>query len=128
MVDTVGWGKALEDTQRGLTNALEKIGHAGAPETHPAAQEILAFIGSSAPKGSKLRERVHERALRLVAGRRRCPARRTLLHVGQLRIVNASGAPWPADKFNRKRCHGEQLSPANPHRYPMMKSALLPVW
>ena len=98
MVDTVGWGKALEDTQRGLTNALEKIGHAGAPETHPAAQEILAFIGSSAPKGSKLRERFmgepygwpQDAVDALLA---------TLFHVGQLRIVNASGAPWPPGKF-----------------------------
>ena len=55
MVDVVGWGKALEDAQRGLTNALEKVGHIGAPETHAAAQEILAFIGSSAQKGNKLR-------------------------------------------------------------------------
>jgi len=98
MVDAPGWGKALEDAQRGLTNALEKVGHAGAPETHPAAQEILAFIGSSAPKGSKLRERFmgepygwsQDAVDALLA---------TLFHVGQLRIVNASGAPWPPGKF-----------------------------
>lgn len=98
MVDAPGWGKALEDAQRGLTNALEKIGHAGAPESHPAAQEILAFIGSSAPKGSKLRERFmgepygwsQDAVDALLA---------TLFHVGQLRIVNTSGAPWPAGKF-----------------------------
>jgi lysozyme family protein len=35
----------------------KKVGHVGIPETHPAAQEILAFMGSGAPKGSKLRER-----------------------------------------------------------------------
>lgn len=98
MVDASGWGKALEDAQRGLTNALEKIGHAGAPETHPAAQEILTFIGSSAPKGSKLRERFmgepygwsQDAVDALLA---------TLFHVGQLRIVNASSAPWPPGKF-----------------------------
>lgn len=98
MVDAPGWGKALEDAQRGLTNALEKVGHAGAPETHPAAQEILTFIGSSAPKGSKLRERFmgepygwsQDAVDALLA---------TLFHVGQLRIVNASGAPWPPGKF-----------------------------
>lgn len=98
MVDAPGWGKALEDAQRGLANALEKVGHAGAPETHPAAQEILAFIGSSAPKGSKLRERFmgepygwsQDAVDALLA---------TLFHVGQLRIVNASGAPWPPGKF-----------------------------
>lgn len=98
MVDTAGWGKALEDAQRGLTNALEKVGHAGAPETHPAAQEILSFIGSSSPKGSKLRERFmgepygwsQDAVDSLLAA---------LFHVGQLRIVNASGAPWPAGKF-----------------------------
>lgn len=98
MVDAPGWGKALEDAQRGLANALEKVGHAGAPETHPATQEILAFIGSSAPKGSKLRERFmgepygwsQDAVDALLA---------TLFHVGQLRIVNASGAPWPPGKF-----------------------------
>lgn len=98
MVDAPGWGKALEDAQRGLASALEKVGHAGAPETHPAAQEILAFIGSSAPKGSKLRERFmgepygwsQDAVDALLA---------TLFHVGQLRIVNASGAPWPPGKF-----------------------------
>lgn len=98
MVDAPGWGKALEDAQHGLTNALEKVGHAGAPETHPAAQEILAFIGSGAPKGSKLRERFmgepygwsQDAVDTLLA---------TLFHVGQLRIVNASGAPWPPGKF-----------------------------
>ena len=100
MVDSSGWDKAMEDAQRGLTNALEKVGHAGAPETHPAAQEILAFIGSSAPKGSKLREQFmgepygwsKDTVDALLA---------TLFHVGQLRIVNASGAPWPAGRFNR---------------------------
>lgn len=98
MVDTPGWGKALEDAQRGLANALEKVGHAGAPETHPAAQEILGFIGSGAPKGSKLRERFmgesygwsQDAVDTLLA---------TLFHAGQLRIVNASGTPWPAGKF-----------------------------
>ena len=98
MVDAPGWGNALADAQRGLTNALEKVGHAGAPETHPAAQEILTFIGSSAPKGSKLRERFmnepygwsQDAVDALLA---------TLFHVGQLRIVNASGAPWPPGKF-----------------------------
>jgi hypothetical protein len=96
--DAAGWGKALEDAQRGLTNALEKVGHVGAPETHPAAQEILSFMGSSAPKGSKLRERFmgepygwsQDAVDALLA---------TLFHVGQLRIVNASGAPWPPGKF-----------------------------
>lgn len=100
MVDTPGWDKAMENAQRGLTNALEKVGHAGAPETHPAAQEILTFIGSSAPKGSKLREQFMEQPYgwskdtvdALLA---------TLFHVGQLRIVNASGALWPAGRFNR---------------------------
>lgn len=98
MADAPGWGKALEDAQRGLTNALEKVGHAAAPETHAAAQEILAFIGSSAPKGSKLRERFmgepygwsQDAVDTLLA---------TLFHIGQLRIVNASGAPWPPGKF-----------------------------
>jgi hypothetical protein len=98
MTDAPGWGKALEDAQRGLTNALEKVGHAGAPETHPAAQEILSFIGSSCTKGSKLRERFlgepygwsQDAVDTLLA---------TLFLVGQLRIVNASGASWPPGKF-----------------------------
>ena len=98
MVDAPGWGKALEDAQRGLADALKKVGYDGAPETHTAAQEILAFIGSSAPKGSKLRERFmgepygwsQDAVDTLLA---------TLFHVGQLRIVNASGAPWPSGKF-----------------------------
>lgn len=97
-VDVPGWKQALEDAQRGLSNALEKVGHVGAPETHPAAQEILTFIGSTSPKGAKLRERFmgepygwsQDAVDTLLA---------TLFHVGQLRIVNASGAPWPAGKF-----------------------------
>jgi hypothetical protein len=98
MVDASGWGKALEDAQRGLSNALEKVGHFGLPETHPAAQEILAFMGSSALKGNKLRERFmgepygwsQDAVDALLA---------TLFHVGQLRITHASGAPWPPGKF-----------------------------
>lgn len=98
MVDATGWGKALEDAQRGLSNALEKVGHFGLPETHPAAQEILAFMGSSALKGNKLRERFmgqpygwsQDAVDALLA---------TLFHVGQLRITHASGAPWPPGKF-----------------------------
>ncbi|MCM8614222.1 MAG: BREX system P-loop protein BrxC [Candidatus Accumulibacter sp.] len=98
MVDAPGWGKALEDAQRGLTSALEKVGHAGAPQTHPGAQEILAFIGPGAAKGNKLRERFmaepygwsQDAVDALLA---------TLFHVGQLRIINASGAPWPPGRF-----------------------------
>lgn len=101
IADASGWDKAFNDAEKGLVNALEKVGHSGAAETHPAAQEVLQRIGSTAWKGGKLREEFmnapygwsQDAVDALLA---------VLFAVGQLRIVNASGAPWPAGKFNRK--------------------------
>ena len=101
IADASGWDKAFNDAEKGLVNALEKVSHSGAAETHPAAQEILVRIGSTAWKGGKLREEFMSAPYgwsqdvvdALLA---------VLFAVGQLRIVNASGAPWPAGKFNRK--------------------------
>jgi hypothetical protein len=101
IADMSGWDKAFNDAEKGLVNALEKVGHSGTAETHPAAQEILVRIGSTAWKGGKLREEFmgapygwsQDVVDALLA---------VLFAVGQLRIVNASGAPWPAGKFNRK--------------------------
>ncbi len=101
IVDASGWDKAFNDAEKGLVNALEKVGHTGAAETHAAAQEILQRIGSGSWKGSKLREEFmsapygwsQDAVDALLA---------VLFAVGQLRIVNASGTPWPAGKFNRR--------------------------
>ena len=101
VADASGWDKAFNDAEKGLVNALEKVSHTAAAETHPAAQEILLRIGSTAWKGGKLREEFmsapygwsQDAVDALLA---------VLFAVGQLRIVNASGAPWPAGKFNRK--------------------------
>ena len=48
IADAPGWDKAFNDAEKGLVNALEKVGHTGAAEAHPAAQEILLRIGSTA--------------------------------------------------------------------------------
>lgn len=101
IADAAGWDKAFNDAEKGLVNALEKVGHTGAAEMHPAAQEVLLRIGSTAWKGSKLREEFmgapygwsQDVVDALLA---------VLFAVGQLRIVNASGTPWPPGKFNRR--------------------------
>ncbi len=101
MADAAGWDKAFIDAEKGLVNALERIGHAGAAESHPAAQEILKSIGSSALKGAKLRE-----AFMGVPYGWSQDAVDALLAVlfanGQLRVVNAGNVPWPIGKFNRR--------------------------
>ena len=101
LADASGWDKAFNDAERGLVNALEKVGHKEAGEAHPAAQEILLKLGSSAWKGSKLRDEFmgepygwsQDAVDALLA---------VLFAIGQLRIVNAGGTPWPAGKFNRR--------------------------
>lgn len=101
LADAGGWDKAFADAERGLVNALARIGHDGPAETHPAAQEVLQRIGSGAWKGGKLREAFmgepygwsQDAVDALLA---------VLFATGQLRIVNAGGAPWPAGRFNRR--------------------------
>ena len=112
MTDFVGWDKAFIDAEKGLINALEKVGHTGTAESHPAVQEILLHIGSSAWKGGKLREEFigapygwsQDAVDALLA---------VLFAVGQLRIVNASGAPWPAGKFSRRDVTSSTFSREN---------------
>ena len=109
MADANGWDKAFADAERGLVNALEKIGHTGAAEAHPAAQEILSRIGSNAWKGNKLREEFmtepygwsQDAVDALLA---------VLFAVGQLRITNASGAAWPAGKYSRRDANSSTFS------------------
>lgn len=101
MADASGWDKAYADAERGLINALEKVSHSGTAESHPAAQEILQRIGSASLPGRKLREEFmgepygwsQDAVDALLA---------VLFACGQLRIVNASGAAWPAGKFSRR--------------------------
>jgi len=101
MADAGGWDKAFVDAEKGLVNALEKVGHTRAAENHPAAQEILQQIGSGAWKGGKLREVFmnapygwsQDAVDALLA---------VLFAAGQLRIVHASGASWPVGRFNRR--------------------------
>ena len=101
LVDASGWDKAFIEAERGLVNALEKVGHKETAESHPAAQEVLQRLGSAAFKGSKLREEFkgepygwsQDAVDALLA---------VLFAAGQLRIVNASGAHWPAGRFNRR--------------------------
>lgn len=101
MADAAGWDKAYADAEKGLINALEKVSHGGTAESHPAAQEILQRIGSAALPGRKLREEFmgepygwsQDAVDALLA---------VLFACGQLKIVNASGAAWPAGKFSRR--------------------------
>jgi hypothetical protein len=101
LADANGWDKAFNDAERGLVNALEKIGHQETAEAHPAAQEILQRLGSSAWRGSKLREEFmgepygwsQDAVDALLA---------VLFAASQLRIVNAAGSAWPAGRFNRR--------------------------
>jgi hypothetical protein len=101
MADAGGWDKAFADAEKGLVSALERVGHNGAAESHPAAQEILQRIGAGSWKGSKLRDDFmnepygwsQDAVDALLA---------VLFAAGQLRIANASGAAWPAGKFNRR--------------------------
>ena len=109
IADFAGWDKAFSDAEKGLVNALEKVGHSGIAEAHPAAQEILARIGSSAWKGNKLREEFmtepygwsQDAVDALLA---------VLFAVGQLRITNASGAAWPAGKYSRRDANSSTFS------------------
>ena len=101
LADANGWDKAFNDAERGLVNALEKIGHKESAESHPAAQELLAKLGSAAWRGGKVREELmgspygwsQDAVDALLA---------VLFAAGQLRIVNPSGTPWPAGRFNRR--------------------------
>ena len=101
IADANGWDKAFVDAEKGLVNALERIGHTAVAESHPAAQEILQRIASSVWKGNKLREEFmgepygwsQDAVDTLLA---------VLFATSQLNILNASGAPWPAGKFNRR--------------------------
>ncbi len=109
MADATGWDKAFADAEKGLVNALERIGHSGAADTHPAAQEVLFRIGSTAWKGNKLREEFmgepygwsQDAVDALLAA---------LFAVGQLRITNASGAAWPAGKYSRRDANSSTFS------------------
>ena len=109
MADASGWDKSFGDAEKGLVNALERIGHSGAAETHGAAQEILHRIGSNAWKGNKLREEFmtepygwsQDAVDALLA---------VLFAVGQLRITNASGAAWPAGKYSRRDANSSSFS------------------
>lgn len=101
LADASGWDRAFTDAERGLVNALEKIGHKESAESHPAAQELLARLGSAAWRGGKVREEFtgppygwsQDAVDALLA---------VLFAAGQLRIVNASGAHWPPGRFNRR--------------------------
>jgi hypothetical protein len=109
MSDANGWDKAFADAERGLVNALEKIGYTGAAEAHPAAQEILSRMGSNAWKGNKLREQFmtepygwsQDAVDTLLA---------ILFAVGQLRITNASGSAWPGSKYSRRDANSSTFS------------------
>jgi len=109
MSDANGWDKAFADAERGLVNALEKIGYTGAAEAHPAAQEILSRMGSNAWKGNKLREQFmtepygwsQDAVDTLLA---------VLFAVGQLRITNASGSAWPGSKYSRRDANSSTFS------------------
>ena len=101
MADAAGWDRAFVDAEKGLVNALDRVGHAGAAESHPAAQAMLRRIGSGALKGAKLREEFmgtpygwsQDAVDALLA---------VLFASGQLRVVNAGNVPWPAGRFNRR--------------------------
>ncbi|ADL55541.1 BREX system P-loop protein BrxC [Gallionella capsiferriformans] len=98
LADFTGWDKAYIAADKGLVNALESIGHSGAAENHPAAQEIMTRIGSATLNGSKIRTEFMGAPYGWSKD-----AVDTLLAVlfacGQLRVVNAGGSLWPAGKF-----------------------------
>ncbi len=112
LVDAAGWDKAFIAAEKGLVNALEAVGHAGPAENHPAAQELLTRMGSGALNGSKIRGEFmgapygwsQDTVDALLA---------VLFSCGQLRIVNASGSPWPAGKFNRRDVTSSTFSREN---------------
>lgn len=112
LADATGWDKAFIAAEKGLVNALETIGYAGPADSHPAAQEIFARLGASAFNGGKLRAEFmappygwsQDAVDALLA---------VLFASGQLRIVNASGSPWPAGKFNRRDVTSSTFSREN---------------
>jgi hypothetical protein len=98
LADASGWAAAYQDAAKGLVNALERVGHMTAAETHPVAMEILGHIGSGSIKGGKLRESFvgapygwsNEAVLAALA---------VLFTTGQLKITSASGQPLAMGKF-----------------------------
>ena len=98
LADATGWPQAFADAAKGLVNALERVGHMQAAETHPGAQDILVHIGPSSQRGAKLKERFtgapygwsNEAVLALLA---------VLFAAGQLKISTASGQPLAPGKF-----------------------------
>jgi hypothetical protein len=101
LADAVGWDRALIDAEKGKLDALQRVGHAGGAETHPAARELLARIGAGAIKGGKLREELMSPPYGW--SQDGVDALLAVLFVGgQLRAVNASGSPWPAGRFSRR--------------------------
>jgi hypothetical protein len=98
LADVSGWPKAFEEAAKGLVNALERVGHMQAAETHPGAQEILAHIVAGSHKGAKLKERFtgatygwsNEAVLALLA---------VLFAAGQLKVTTASGQVLAPGKF-----------------------------
>lgn len=98
LADVSGWPLAFADAAKGLVNALERVGHMQAAETHPGAQEVLVHIGAGSHKGAKLKERFtsapygwsNEAVLALLA---------VLFAAGQLKVMSASGQPLAPGKF-----------------------------
>ncbi len=98
LADVSGWPKAFEEAAKGLVNALERVVHMQAAETHPGALEILAHIGAGSHKGAKLKERFtgatygwsNEAVLALLA---------VLFAAGQLKVTTASGQVLAPGKF-----------------------------
>jgi hypothetical protein len=98
LADVAGWPQAFADATKGLINALERVAHMQAAETHAGALEILAFIGNGSMKGSKLKERFtgadygwsNEAVLALLA---------VLFVAGQLRVTTANGQALAPGKF-----------------------------
>ena len=98
MADAAGWPQAYADAAKGLVNALERVGHMNAAETHPVAAEILSHIGAGSFKGNKLRDRFmggpygwsNETVLAALA---------VLFACGQLKVSTPAGQPLAAGKF-----------------------------
>jgi len=98
LADVLGWPKAFEEAAKGLVNALERVGHMQAAETHPGALEILTHIGAGSQRGAKLKERFtgapygwsNEGVLALLA---------VLFAAGQLKVTTASGQVLAPGKF-----------------------------
>ncbi len=98
LADVLGWPQAFADAARGLVNALERVGHMQAAETHPGALEVLAHIAAGSHKGAKLKERFtgapygwsNEAILALLA---------VLFSAGQLKVTTATGQVLAPGKF-----------------------------